>query len=939
MPYAILKITDGTTSIDLLGETDGFMLREWTPAIPELKGGGISTGSPLSDGSALVIGAFDDTFENFDMVASGHDMDDLIYHLQNLRRLLQKGRDYWITQWHNQPVWIEARGSQETNTRYAIIKDWLLQTDDNPYAQPMYSSCRHSIADDLALTIKRGHWQNTVPGTGECVEISATQKFNVLGSDTSEPTAGNMDAYVNTATGIIFTSQNNLRFGAGTSSGFQYHAGIFFPSVNIPNGARILSAYIRFVAQASHSGALAVGIYGERNATPSVFTTYANFRSRQKTSHKVIWTPPIWYAGNEYDTPSLVDVVQEIIDLPNWLNGGDMVFFIDPTFGSEWQTGYRTAASFEHTSYAAPQLIFEWDNEDTVYGREATCAPEVYVANKHNMAQLTNIHIYDASSEWSGNLLGTYPYDLFPAAPVVGDAVYFGISSAVDDSGPFSSLIFDIITTQEGITDLVWQYWNGAWENLIVQDNTEDDSGEAFTVLGVNGVHWTQPEDWVENDPGIGITGYWVRCAITGVISQSPSASTSPSVSRSVSRSISASRSLSPSASLSISPSRSISRSPSASRSPSGSASRSASRSTSKSASISPSSSVSSSPSPSAGALTPPTQGNRDVYTVVKPYVDIDSAQVPGDIPALARAIVHNNSWSTTDKMITKIWMALRSNSRGENFTPYINISDEQNHDDITVGGTSFTTSPIAATGRVAIWNPVGEDASYGTRAFVSIGQTLIQEYIGMFHVFLRAQQIGGSPGDMSVKIQIYTGSSSAFFESEGLPTTMQDDGFELFYFGLVQIPQGMDNFRVDDLGSILMNILVSNTNDITPGDFYMHDIILMPTDEWIGQFYMGSTTQSRHLGDNRMLDISSFTNPKRELFANLQQDDNLRTALETWVNVAPAPFTLQANTDQRLFFLFESLNIGQDPYCPHEIHPFIEVKAAARYFSMRGRR
>jgi hypothetical protein len=59
-PFRILKITDGTVSdagirneVNLLAETSGFCLTEWEPAIADLKGGGVWSDSPISDGRRL----------------------------------------------------------------------------------------------------------------------------------------------------------------------------------------------------------------------------------------------------------------------------------------------------------------------------------------------------------------------------------------------------------------------------------------------------------------------------------------------------------------------------------------------------------------------------------------------------------------------------------------------------------------------------------------------------------------------------------------------------------------------------------------------------------------------------------------------------------------------------------------------------------------------
>ena len=62
-----------------------------------------------------------DTFDLIARDSADHDL--LIKNTQDLRRLLEKAINYCVTDWQNEPVWIETRGICETNTRYAIIYD------------------------------------------------------------------------------------------------------------------------------------------------------------------------------------------------------------------------------------------------------------------------------------------------------------------------------------------------------------------------------------------------------------------------------------------------------------------------------------------------------------------------------------------------------------------------------------------------------------------------------------------------------------------------------------------------------------------------------------------------------------------------------------------------------------------------------------------------
>ena len=140
---------------------------------------------------------------------------------------------------------------------------------------------------------------------------------------------------------------------------------------------------------------------------------------------------------------------------------------------------------------------------------------EVFVANKRNAANITHVFIDDGGA-FSDNLLNAAPHALFPPGAAVNDAIYFGIDTSLTDSGPFSSLVFDIDRPASSTTSytIIWEYWDGAWTTLTVQDNTS-----SFAVGGVRSVHWDQlnMSGWAATDPGMGTTGFWVRARLSAL--------------------------------------------------------------------------------------------------------------------------------------------------------------------------------------------------------------------------------------------------------------------------------------------------------------------------------------------------------------------------------------------------------------------------------------
>jgi len=341
----------------------------------------------------------------------------------------------------------------------------------------------------------------------------------------------------------------------------------------------------------------------------------------------------------------------------------------------------------------AVEISSTQDYDGRTLGRTATDDFEVFVANKHNVANLSDIYI-DDGGVFGSNLMDTsLPYSLLPATPAVNDAVYFGIDTSLSDSGPFASLVFDIGTALSGTMNMTWEYWNGAWtafaqsvgKEIWDQTSTSESGGASpWTNTGVNVVQWLVPSDWATTSVN-SITGYWVRARVSSFTS----------------------------------------------------------------------------------IMDVPTQQNRNIYSVVVPYINIDSAQVLGDIPSLARTIIANpigdlnsvgegilnpNIW------IERVICGLRSMSRGSSFTAYLDCSGLQPPDDAysvnATGGVTFAADLSTPSAFRAVYNP-GTIQEIYKNAKVRITLATQTDWIGRYHAFVRARQVGGDTGDIKMRLVV----------------------------------------------------------------------------------------------------------------------------------------------------------------------------------------
>ncbi len=151
--------------------------------------------------------------------------------------------------------------------------------------------------------------------------------------------------------------------------------GIRFQGIEVPQGAEITEAWLEFTVQRVPSGTVgAVGteyadisleIVGQDSDHAATFENSTNNISstseRPETTNSIVWndssspTTQPWSPVNDVkESPSIISIVQEIVNRSSWESGNAMVFKIrHKTAG---QTGKRDAYSFDGDSSRAPTL-------------------------------------------------------------------------------------------------------------------------------------------------------------------------------------------------------------------------------------------------------------------------------------------------------------------------------------------------------------------------------------------------------------------------------------------------------------------------------------------------------------------------------------------------------------------------------------------------------
>ncbi len=129
---------------------------------------------------------------------------------------------------------------------------------------------------------------------------------------------------------------------------------IRFSNVHIPPRAIVKSARLVFTSSEASTDPVTLDISAERDNSSSPFKAEDfNLTGRQRTAKKVSWIPEPWGLPNtKYYSDDFKDVVQEVIDLPEWCGGNPLTVFLAKTSG----TDSRFAIAADANEVASPTL-------------------------------------------------------------------------------------------------------------------------------------------------------------------------------------------------------------------------------------------------------------------------------------------------------------------------------------------------------------------------------------------------------------------------------------------------------------------------------------------------------------------------------------------------------------------------------------------------------
>ena len=166
-----------------------------------------------------------------------------------------------------------------------------------------------------------------------------------------------------------------------TASGVYYKSAIRFPNVSIPQGASITNAFVRLTSRLTRADDVDIVITANDEDDAVAPTNITEGEALVKTTANTAWgITTNWVANTQYDTPSLVDEVQEVVDRVGWSSGNALqIIFTSVEADSVQQQPY----SYDHDPAKVAELHVTWTADISV-----ACEPLIATASLSSSPQL-----------------------------------------------------------------------------------------------------------------------------------------------------------------------------------------------------------------------------------------------------------------------------------------------------------------------------------------------------------------------------------------------------------------------------------------------------------------------------------------------------------------------------------------------------------------------
>lgn len=224
---------------------------------------------------------------------------------------------------------------REVPEAYSVADPNVFSLDEREKAKVTIETARTRIDD------QSWYWDEIIPAGAKLVD-----------TDWQVANTANDGFWTDGGGGVFYGSEAYIRI-----CGSSFHGFTRFPSVAIPPGSTILSAYVTVWAYDQDGNPIIWMCLNDADSAVAP-TDYAEALALAQTTEGSAWSTTAWTFRNPYQTSSIVTAVQEVIDRAGWASGNALMpLYID--------TGYATWKAFLDYSSGipaeAPKLTVTWN--------------------------------------------------------------------------------------------------------------------------------------------------------------------------------------------------------------------------------------------------------------------------------------------------------------------------------------------------------------------------------------------------------------------------------------------------------------------------------------------------------------------------------------------------------------------------------------------------
>lgn len=246
-----------------------------------------------------------------------------------------------------------------------------------------------------------------------------------------------------------------------------------------------------------------------------------------------------------------------------------------------------------------------------------------------------------------------------------------------------------------------------------------------------------------------------------------------------------------------------------------------------------------------------PIQQNQHIYSISHAFVEAESDQFKGDIPAQVQLDVLGQSsadfLSPEELRWHGVIIGRRSLWRGPNFNPYIPLGGQMEPANTSVTALSGVDASQQVTsvsaganpyGAAGIWSPQSTYPDMTDLFQVSINRQAARQMVGDFKVFLRFNVVQNPNALDNLRFRLRynfpsnsDGVTSPLYIGASNGHTLLTDEVVLADMGTIKF--GTGNTLTGDTGAGVVYIQGQLIDGATLPIISMHDLIFIPTDEW----------------------------------------------------------------------------------------------------------